>query len=154
MLTPSGAVFMLRVRACAEITRVICLMSRCLNFWTDAGSLYTYFSVDPKNLMKALDIFHEELRAVGRGDVRNEEVESAKAQIKGAVLFGIENINVRLFRLFQNELYYQRHIPLNDVLRSIRKVDRAKVIELAQEFLDEKNLVYVTTGPRPLGRLV
>ncbi len=125
-----------------------------VNFWTDAGSLYTYFSVDPKNLKLALEIFHEELREVGRGNVREEEIESAKAQIKGAVIFGIENVNARLFRLFQNELYYERHVPLSDVLRSIEKVDKTKIAELAHAFLDEKNLSYVTTGPVPLGRFV
>lgn len=124
------------------------------NFWKDTGSLYTYFSVDPKNLGLALDIIHEELREVGRGDVRNEEIESAKAQIKGSVLFGIENVNVRLFRLFQSEFYFKRYVPLSDVLRSIDTVDRKMIAELARAFLNERNLTYVTTGPVSLGGLV
>lgn len=124
------------------------------NFWRGAGTICTYFSVDPKNLGQALDIFHRELRDLRDGGTRREEVESARAQLKGAVAFGLESIDNRLSMLFRGEFYHGRYVSPQEVVRGIDEVDAADVTEAAGRYLREENLTYVTCGPVVLRGLV
>ena len=120
------------------------------NFWRDAGALYSYFSVDPRNLKKALDIFHAEVADLREGNVRAEELESARAQLKGAVIFGIESATSRLFRLFQSEYHLGRHVPVDELIDSIERVDPAAVARIARTHLEKDRFTYTSCGPATL----
>lgn len=117
------------------------------SFWTDTGSLHTFFSVDPKNLPVAMEIFHKELSEIRAGKVRDEEIESAQAQVKGSVIFGMESVDARLFRLVQSECYHRRYVSPEEVVRAIEHVDRKKITEVAQRYLARDRLTYVSCGP-------
>ncbi len=117
------------------------------NFWRDAGALYSYFSVDPSNLRIALDIFHREMEDLRAGNVRDEELESARAQLKGAIIFGIESATSRLFRLFQSEYHFGRYVPIEELISSIEGVDTAAVARISRTYLGRERLTYTSCGP-------
>lgn len=125
-----------------------------VNFWQEAGALCSFFSVDAKNLERALDIFHAELSDIRRGGVREEEIASAKAQVKGAIVFGIENPESRLFQLVESEIYHGRYVTCEEILRAIERIDRCSVTEVAERYLAEDFLTYTSCGPISLKRLV
>jgi len=118
-----------------------------VNFWRDTGDISIYFSVDPRTIDEALGIFHEELDSLRRGGIRPEELESAKAQLKGAIVFGLESSEARLFRLLHNEFYHGGHRSVADVLRGVERVDARSVAAAARRFLAPARLFYVTCGP-------
>ncbi len=120
------------------------------SFWRDAGALFSYFSVDPNNLGKALDIFHTETWNLREGDVRAEELESARAQIKGALIFGIESATSRLFRLFQSEFHLGRYVSVEELIDSIERVDPDTIARIARTYLDRDRLTYTSCGPANL----
>ena len=124
------------------------------SFWRDTGVFWTFFSLDPRNLPLALEIFHEELYKLIEEGVKDEELESAKAQIKGSIVFGIENVTSRLFRLLHGEFYHQRYISPSEVIGAVEKVDRGNVIEAARKYLEEGKLTYTTCGPVSLKGLL
>lgn len=117
------------------------------SFWTDTGALTTSFSVDPRNLARALDIFHKVMNDVRRGRVTAEELESAKAQLKASVIFGIENVDTRLFRLFHGECYHGGYVPVESVIDRIEMVGIDDVVNAADKHLREADHTYVTCGP-------
>lgn len=117
------------------------------SFWRDTGAICTYFSVDPRKLWLAMEIFNEDLNEIREGRIRDEELESAKAQIKGAVVFGCENVNARLFRLFNGEVYYKKYMSPSWTIREVERVDRKRIAEVARKYLEERRLTYVTCGP-------
>lgn len=118
-----------------------------VNFWRDTGDLSVYFSVDPRSIDDALEIFHNEIESLRLGGIRPGELESSKAQLKGAVVFGLESSEARLFRLLHNEFYHGGHRSVADVLRRIGQVDESAVAEAARRFLAPDRLFHVTCGP-------
>jgi predicted Zn-dependent peptidase len=121
-----------------------------VTLWSDTGVLYAYFSVDPRNLPHALDIFHEVLDDLRRGNVKQEEIDSAKAQVTGSIVFGMESVDNRLFRLIQGEYYYKRYISPAEAVRSFERIDRDMITEAAQRYLGSERLCYASYGPAVL----
>lgn len=118
-----------------------------VSFWRDTGDLSVYFSVDPRSIEDALGLFHTEIDSLRRDGVRTEELESARAQLKGAIAFGLESTEARLFRLLHNEYYYGGHRSVAEVLRVIERVDESSVAAAARRFLAPDRLFHVTCGP-------
>ncbi len=86
--------------------------------------------------------------------MRAEEIESAKAQVKGGIVFGIENPESRMFQLIQSDVYHGRYVTCAEILRSIERVNRRAVTEAAERYLGDGGLTYTTCGPIPLKGLV
>ncbi len=122
-------------------------------FWKDTGALTAFFSVDPKNLREALGIFRDVLDELRRNGIREEELESVKSQMKGSVVFGAENVDSRLFRLFSSEFYHGRFRTVHSIIREIEKVGLRRVQSVAREYLSFDRLTFVTCGPVTLREL-
>lgn len=125
-----------------------------VHFYRDTGVLYTFFSVDPKKLPHALEVVHDEFESLRNGRITARELESAKTQMKGDIVLGIESVETRLFRLFHGEVYHRRYIPFSNAVRCIENVTAEDVASAAATFLDESRLTYVTCGPTGLRGLV
>ena len=125
-----------------------------VSFWKESGAICNFFSVDSRNLGRALDLLRGELADVRRGGVTREEIESAKAQVKGGVVFGIESPDSRLFQLVQSDFYYDRYVTCAEILRSIERVDADAVTEAAERYLAEDGLTYAGCGPVSLREFV
>jgi predicted Zn-dependent peptidase len=134
-------------QALREKTGLVYSVDSHASFWMEAGALCNFFSVDSKNLERSLAIFHGELRDVKGGGVREEEIESAKAQIKGSIVFGAESIENRLFNLVQSEYYYGRYMHSAEIVKAIENVSRASITAVAQKYLGEGSLTYTSCGP-------
>jgi predicted Zn-dependent peptidase len=117
------------------------------NLWRDTGALYSFFSVDPRNLGRAVDVFRREIRDLADGNISGHELESAKAQLKGAIIFGSESVINRLYGMFQNYHHLQRHVSIAEMIASLERVDRDAVAEVAGKYLDEDSLTYTSCGP-------
>ena len=117
------------------------------SLWRDTGAFFSFFSVDPSNLKKALDIFHAEIRDLKEGNVHAEELESARAQLKGSIIFGSESATSRLFSLFQSEQHFGRYISIEEMIESIERVDPSAIARIARLYLDEDSLTYTSCGP-------
>ena len=125
-----------------------------VNFWKDTGAFSTFFSVDPKTLPRAVDLYKAEIEKLKINGIKNEELESSVAQLKGSVIFGTESVDSRLFRLFHNYFYYDKYISLPVLIKNIEKVGIDDLMRVAGKYLDDKNHTYVTIGPRNLKGLI
>ena len=118
-----------------------------INFWSDTGAFSVYFCVDPRNLQPSLDIFEREMEKIRAGGVTGEELASAKAQLKGSIIFGLESSDTRLFRLFHEECYFGSFRKIDDVMRDIDKVDVNMLAAVAERLLAQDRLIRATCGP-------
>jgi predicted Zn-dependent peptidase len=124
------------------------------SFFTDAGAFSTYFSVDPKNLEKAVGIYRQVMDELRREGVTKGELESAVSQIKASVIFGVENVESRLFRLIHSEVFYGEYQTMPRILGAIERVRARDVARVIGEYFDEEMHTYATCGPRSLKGLV
>ena len=118
-----------------------------VNFWSDTGAFSVYFCVDPRNLKPAFEIFDREMENIRIGGITAEELESARAQLKGSIIFGLESSETRLFRLINEECYIGGFRKVEDVLRDIDAVDTGMVSEAAGKLLTPRRLVRAVCGP-------
>jgi predicted Zn-dependent peptidase len=119
-------------------------------FWRDTGLLVSAFSVDARNLRAAFEIFEREIDDMRSGNIREEELESAKAQLKASVIFGSESVSSRLFMLFQSHYHLDRYLSVSEIIDSIDRVDVASIAGVARRFLDAENLTAASCGPLTL----
>ncbi|HSG28366.1 MAG TPA: pitrilysin family protein [Candidatus Krumholzibacterium sp.] len=124
------------------------------NFWSDTGALMSYFSVDPRNLPRAIQIFEDCMDSVRSSGVSPGELESSKAQLKASVVFGMESLDSRLFRLFHSEYYHGVYRTMKTLIRDIEKVSRSDISRVIELYLSGKDHTYVTCGRRPLRDIV
>ena len=118
-----------------------------VNFWSDTGAFSIYFSVDPKNLGSAFKIFDREMENILTGGITAPELESARAQLKGSIIFSLESSETRLFRLFHEECYLGSFRKVEDVLGDIDAVDTAMVDKAAEKLLAPRRLIRAVSGP-------
>jgi predicted Zn-dependent peptidase len=137
-----------------ERTGLVYSVFTSITFWREAGAMSTFFSVDAKNVGRALDLFHRELADLRSGNIKREEMESAKAQVKGAVVFGMESVENRLFQMIQSDFYYGRYLGAPEVVRTIERVSLDSVADAAARYLVPEDLTYTTCGPVSLRGLV
>ncbi len=116
-------------------------------FWRDAGALFSFFSVDPSNLSRAIDIFHAEIEDLVKGNVRLQELESARAVLKGTVIFGSESAASRLFSLFQSDYHLGRYVSVEELIASIEGVGASDIARTARRYLDRDDFTYTSCGP-------
>lgn len=121
--------------------------------YRDCGLFGMYLGTDPKTVSKAVDASAVELGRLKRADFSEPEVSSAKEQLKGQLVLGLENTSSRMNRLARQELYLGKHVSLAHTLRQIDAVTLQDVAELARELVTRRNLTAVAVGPLPQGLL-
>ena len=65
-----------------------------------------------------MEAIHEEMTALHRDGVNEEELAMAREQVKSSFIFGLENITSRMFNLGKNKLLLDRVIDPDETLRT------------------------------------
>jgi len=123
------------------------------DFHRDSGLFATFLGVRPEQSARALAAVLDEYRVVTEHPVEQEELESAKAQLKGGLLMGLESMTSRMSRLAKNEIYHGRVVPVDELVDSIESVTPEAVMELAREVLDPDRQAIVSLGSVRAGEL-
>ena len=79
--------------------------------------------------------------------VKKNELDRAKAQLKGSLMLGLESIPNRMIRLGSSELYFGELASLDAIITLIDKVTVDAVKELAEELLQESRFLSIIFRP-------
>ena len=113
-----------------------------MNSYRDSGVLGVYAGTTKEELDEVIDLILRELRRMKAGEVEEREVQVAKEYLKGNMVLALESSDGRMSRLAKNEIYFGRHIPLEEALRELDRVDVERVLEASREFFNASfNLV-------------
>lgn len=112
-----------------------------LSSYRDAGSLTVYAGTSPKNASQVVDLVLGELRHIRQNPITDDELRRAKDHLKGGIMLGLEGTGSRMSQLARHEMYFDRHISLDEILDGIERVTCDDVLRLATEMI----------GGRPLG---
>jgi predicted Zn-dependent peptidase len=93
-----------------------------VNMMSDTGSFGVYIGTDNQTITRSVDLIYKELRKLKSKPVGNSELKRTKAQMKGSMMLGLENMSNRMMRLGSGELYLGDYLSLEEVLRSIEAV--------------------------------
>ncbi len=114
-----------------------------LNSYEDISSFGVYFSTNTNQAEKVSDIVFKEFKKLRKEKVSEKELKKVKEYIKGSTLLSLESTTNRMIRIANSMLYYNKIYPVDYYLNKIEAVTSDKLIEIANELLDEKKMTSV-----------
>lgn len=114
--------------------------------YNDCGFFSVSASASPENIRDVVKIVSDELFAIRKNGVREEELELMKDQTRAAILLELEDSASRTGSLAQCELVHGRQIPIEESLAKLNEVNQADIKQLADEFFRLELLALVAIG--------
>ena len=118
-----------------------------VNLLSDTGLFGTYIGTDKKNIANSISLVHKELDKLKKTPVSRAELGRTQAQIKGTMMLGLENMSSRMMRLGSSELYYQKCITLDSVLKKVDAVTPQEIQKVAIDLFDLSHFSTVIIRP-------
>jgi len=113
----------------------------------DTGMFGVYAGVAPDKATESIELILKELRTLKSTPVSASELRGAKEFIKGNLLLASDSVDNQMVRLAQNEIHFNRYVPLEEILDRVESVSADDIIELAQTLFQEDQLVLTLLGP-------
>lgn len=104
--------------------------------YTDTGMFGVYVGTDKDYVQHVKELIHEEFRKLKDDLVSDTELAEAKAQLKGKLLLAQESMSNRMTRLAKSEIYYNRYIPLDELVEQIDAVTVHDIQQFSRAFFD------------------
>ncbi|MEQ1762925.1 MAG: pitrilysin family protein [Pyrinomonadaceae bacterium] len=114
--------------------------------YNDTGFFTVSAGTSPEHLEELLDIVIDELRAVARDGITQDELDLMKEQTRAAVLLGLEDSAGRAGSLAQCEMVHGRQIPVEESLANVAAVTIDDTQSLAAECFQTDKIAFVALG--------
>jgi predicted Zn-dependent peptidase len=124
-----------------------------LNTYSDTGLFGVYAGTTKAEIQEVITLILQELQAIKAGRIQGEDLAAAKEYLKGGTILSLEGSDGRMSRLARDEICFDRHIPLEEVLRDLAGVSEGAIAEVAQEMLDSHPLCITLLGAIEEGEL-
>ena len=112
----------------------------------DAGCFAISGGSSPLNIRKVLDVCLSEVRKLYTEGVTEEELESARQQLKTSVLLGMESSSTRMSRLAESELIFGEYLPVDYVLQRLNSITCDEVLRMAHTYLKAHPVAFAGIG--------
>ena len=114
-----------------------------LNPFRDTGMLSVYAGTSRESAPKVVKSIVSELRQLKETPVPEEELKRAKDQLKGSLMLSLESSTARMSNLARQEMYYERFVGMDEIIRRIQAVTQEDILHSAGE-LFRPELIAVT----------
>jgi predicted Zn-dependent peptidase len=118
-----------------------------LDFFMDAGIIGVYLNADKKNANVVISTVIKELYNFTSQNLDSKEIDSAKEQLKGSLVLGLENTSNRMNRMAKHELLLQRYITVDETISEIEKITATKVKDIASRLFVRDKFAVAVLGP-------
>ncbi|MBI5599034.1 MAG: insulinase family protein [Deltaproteobacteria bacterium] len=123
-----------------------------LNLMRDAGALTVYAGTSKGDFKNVVNLIIKEWGKLRKG-VGREELSSAKEQVKGGMLLGLEASDSRMTKLARDEIYFGRVVTVGEIVKAIDAVRLSDLKEIAHKTLDKARITLVAIGKVAKGDL-
>ncbi|MEB3283920.1 MAG: pitrilysin family protein [Candidatus Sericytochromatia bacterium] len=113
----------------------------------EGGVFAVSAGMSPRNLPEVLSLVEDSLAQVAGGTVSEDELLQAKRQMRGSLQLAMEVPRHRMMRMAQDELYYGREIPIEEVLLRVEAVSLEDLRGLGQSLLRPNDAHVTLVGP-------
>jgi predicted Zn-dependent peptidase len=114
--------------------------------YADAGHFGVYAGCQPTKTDEVLGIMLAELDAAAKGDLRPDEIERGKGQVRGGLVLGLEDPGARMTRIGKSELVYADILGVDELLARVDAVTADDVADVAADLLTRPRSLAVV-GP-------
>lgn len=117
-----------------------------LNLCLDAGSLVIYAGTAPDTFGKVVELILKELNTFTKKEAGKKELISAKEQLKGSMLLGLETSESRMTKLARDEIYFKRIVAVKEITAGIDKVTAQDIMNLAKDIFNPGKITLAAIG--------
>jgi predicted Zn-dependent peptidase len=117
-----------------------------MSSFSDTGMFGLYAGCDPERLEELMSVIGRETLGIA-ASLTEDDVRTAKQQIKGNIILAMESSESRMNRLAKGEYYFGRYISTEEIVTAIEGVTLADVVETAEEMIDPRKFTIVALGP-------
>jgi predicted Zn-dependent peptidase len=118
-----------------------------LSTFRDAGCLSVYAGTSTENVRQVVDLIVEEMGRLKSEPLGEEELQRAKDYLKGSTLLSLESTMSRMSNLARQEMYFGRHISLDEIARLVDAVAADHVLAVARELFSPGSVALTVLGP-------
>ena len=118
-----------------------------LSSFSDAGCMSVYAGTSIENARQVLTLILDEFRQLKAEAISGEELQHAKDYLKGSLLLSLETTGSRMSNLARQEMYFGRHISLDEISQRVDEVTSDEVLEVARESFQPDRLAVTFLGP-------
>ncbi len=117
-----------------------------LNPYRDTGMLTVYAGTSKDSAAKVVNSIVREFRELKANPVSGDELERAKAQLKGSLMLSLESSMARMSNLARQEMYYEKFTTMNEIIAHVEAVTIDDVQECAREFFAGDHIAVTVLG--------
>ena len=115
--------------------------------YRDTGMLSVYAGCAAESVPEVVDLVVDGLRTMRRERVADEELQRAKDHLKGSLMLGLESTSSRMTHLARQEMYFGRHVTLDEMLAGIERTTAEDVLRVAGELFTPNTVGVTVLGP-------
>lgn len=104
---------------------------------SDTGALVVSSGTTCEKFPEVMDIVLRELKRLKQEPPTEEELSSAREQLKGNILLSLESSDSVMSKLAKNEIYLGGYQPVEQVIAGFSAVTRESILDLSNELFDE-----------------
>jgi predicted Zn-dependent peptidase len=118
-----------------------------LDFFMDAGVIGVYLNAEKKNTGAVISAVYKELYNFTGDKLDSKEIDSAKEQLKGSLVLGLENTSNRMNRMAKHELLLGRYVDVDETISEIQKITATQVKNVAAALFERDKFTIAVLGP-------
>ena len=118
-----------------------------LSQYTDTGLVGLYVGTRGENLGPSMEIAAEQIAEIAAGNVRAEEIERAKENLKGRIMLSMESTSNRMSRLGKSLITDTELLTFERLMAEIDAVEASAVADLAGLLLASPRISASGIGP-------
>ncbi|MFP4499064.1 MAG: M16 family metallopeptidase [Vulcanimicrobiota bacterium] len=122
-------------------------ISTFTNAYYDSAQFGIFACTSRNNLKEVVTLIRNIVDEVRENGITEKEIRRAKEHIKGSISLGLESTSNRMIRLNKSELYYNRLIPIEEVIKKVEEVTVEDIKNVASEILDRSQYATTVLGP-------
>ncbi len=114
--------------------------------FADTGVFTIHSAMHPKSVPKCGEILRTELHRLMETPLSKTQLDVVKGQLRGTILLGADQMDVRQESVGRNELVFGRYVSVEDVIREIEAVTPERVQKFAQNTFKKKKEAVLVLG--------
>ncbi len=115
--------------------------------YRDTGMLSVYAGCAAESVPEVVDLVFDEMRAMRREPVTDDELRRAKDHLKGSLMLSLESTSSRMTHLARQEMYFGRHVTLDEIIAGIEHATAEDVRRVAGTLFTQDTVGVTVLGP-------
>ena len=123
-------------------------VSSGLSAYRDTGLLTVYAGCAAERVVEVVDLVGQEFKTMRTEPVGADELRRAKDHLKGSLMLSLESTSSRMTHLARQEMYFGRHVTLDEILDGVERASAEDVLRVAHTLFATQPVGVTTLGPQ------